>query len=284
MAQLQEFFSMQYQKISKTLSYYLFCRPHGIIILALLAATLVSGHFFLQSGYGRHYLDRFSVTGNRNVPAVLHLTQTKRWISPASGITRRNTTGTFDVNPQERQWLVDWISKRYPVNAQATELFVSAAYLAAHEIGLDPHLILAVMAVESSFNPKAESPVGAQGLMQVMPQVHSKRFEPHGGIEAAKDPVTNIRVGSAILKEYVSRGGSVEQGLKSYVGAAAHSHDFGYGAKVLEEYHRLKQVSRGEKVPTAFPSASAPKKLARSDTRRPRVTIPPARAEETANA
>lgn len=275
---------MSYQKISKTLSHYLFSRPHGVIVLALLAAVLVSGYFLLQSGQGRRCLDRLSFNVNGRVPAVLRLTQTERWISPASGMAQRNMASAFDVNPQERQWLVDWISKRYPVTAQATELFVSAAYLAAHEIGLDPHLILAVMAVESSFNPEAESPVGAQGLMQVMPQVHSKRFEPHGGIEAAKDPVTNIRVGSAILKEYVSRSGSVERGLKSYVGAAAHSHDFGYGARVLEEYHRLKQVAQGKKVPVAISAAAPARKLARSDTRRPRATILPSQAEESASA
>lgn len=275
---------MPYQKISNTLSHYLFSRPHGVIILAFLAAVLVSGYFLLPSGQGRHYLDQLAFIDSKKAPAILRPTQTERWINPGAGITRRQTAGAFDVNPQERQWLVDWISKRYPVNVQATELFVSAAYLAAHEIGLDPHLILAVMAVESSFNPEAESPVGAQGLMQVMPHVHSKRFEPHGGIEAAKDPVTNIRVGSAILKEYVARSGSVERGLKSYVGAAAHSHDFGYGARVLAEYRRLKQVSQGKKVPAAIPLAASPKKLARSDTRQPRVTLPPPRAEESASA
>lgn len=275
---------MPYQKISKTLSHYLFSRPHGVIILAFLAAVLVSGYLLLPSGQGRHYLEQLALTNSQKAPAILRLTQTERWINPAAGTTRRQTADAFDVNPQERQWLVDWISKRYPVNVQATELFVSAAYLAAYEIGLDPHLILAVMAVESSFNPEAESPVGAQGLMQVMPHVHSKRFEPHGGIEAAKDPVTNIRVGSAILKEYVARSGSVERGLKSYVGAAAHSHDFGYGARVLAEYRRLKQVSQGKKVPAAIPLSASPKKLARSDTRQPRVTLPPPQAKESASA
>lgn len=269
------------KKISKTLSHYLFYRLHGIVALALSAIVLVGGYVFLQSGHGSRYLDRFSFNGN-NPSSILRLTQTRHWISPVSGIAQRPHAGTFQVNPQERQWLVDWISQRYPVKAQATELFVSAAYLAAHEIGLDPHLILAVMAIESNFNPEAESPVGAQGLMQVMPHVHSKRFEPHGGIKAAKDPVTNIRVGAAILKEYVSRSGSIERGLKSYVGAAACSHDFGYGAKVLAEYHRLKQVSAGKKVPTTFSTSSLRRKLVRSDTRKPHVNLPPSQASDEA--
>ena len=275
---------MLYQKISKTLSHYLFSRSHGVIILAFLAAVLVGGYLVLQSGPSRHFLTSFAFTESNKATPLLRLTQAGRWINPTSELTRGQTTGLFNVNPQERRWLVDWISQHYPVSVQATELFVSAAYLAAHEIGRDPHLILAVMAVESSFNPEAESPVGAQGLMQVIPHVHSRRFEPHGGIEAAKDPVANIRVGSAILKEYVARSGSVEQGLKSYVGATTYSHDFGYGAKVLAEYHRLKQVSLGKKVPAAIPLTSSSKKLVRSDTLQPRVPLLPSLTEETASA
>ena len=130
-------------------------------------------------------------------------------------------------------------------------MLVSAAYLTAVETKLDPLLILAVIAVESRFNPFAESPMGAQGLMQVMSKVHKDKFDDHGGVKAALNPVANIKVGSQILKDYVRRGGSVEAGLKGYVGAAALDSDSGYGAKVLAEYHRLKEVANGKKVPTS---------------------------------
>ncbi|MDR1311668.1 MAG: transglycosylase SLT domain-containing protein [Burkholderiaceae bacterium] len=156
---------------------------------------------------------------------------------------------------QEKVLLVDWISRRYPVKTDSLELFVSATYLVAQELGLDPHLILAVMAIESRFDPEAESPVGAQGLMQVMTKAHSWRFEPHGGIAAAKDPVTNIRVGSTILKEYVTKKGTIEGALKSYVGAALLSSDLGYGAKVLAEYRLIKTVADGKRN-DAVPSMS----------------------------
>ena len=120
----------------------------------------------------------------------------------------------------QQQRVTQWISKRYRVANDATNMLVSAAYLTAKEINLDPLLILAVMAIESRFNPFAESPVGAQGLMQVMSKVHHDKFAELGGTQAALNPVANIRVGSLILKEYVARGGSVEAGLKRYVGAA----------------------------------------------------------------
>jgi len=149
---------------------------------------------------------------------------------------------------RQQQRVANWIARRYRVASDATQLFVTTAYRTARELKLDPLLILSVMAIESRFNPFAESPVGAQGLMQVMARVHKDKFEPLGGIEAALNPVANIKVGSRILKEYVTRGGSIEAGLKMYVGAALMDSDFGYGAKVLAEYAHLKNVALGRKV------------------------------------
>src|SRR5690606_33585176 len=118
-------------------------------------------------------------------------------------------------------------------------------YATAREVQLDPLLILAVIAIESRFNPFAESPVGAKGLMQVMAHIHRDRFKPLGGVQAALNPVANIKVGASILRDYVKRAGSLEGGLKMYVGAAFHDTDFGYGAKVIAEYNRLKHVASG---------------------------------------
>lgn len=167
------------------------------------------------------------------------------------------------VNPQQQR-VTAWIAKRYRVATDATNMLVSAAYATAKETKLDPLLILAVMAIESRFNPFAESPVGAQGLMQVMSKVHHDKFQELGGVKAALNPVANIKVGSLILKDYVKRGGSVEAGLRMYVGAPV-SGDSGYGAKVLAEYRRLKDVAQGKRVPTrttATATASAqPKRM-----------------------
>ena len=160
---------------------------------------------------------------------------------------------------KQQQFVTDWLSKRYRVANNATNMLVSTAYVTASETKLDPLLILAVMAIESGLNPFAESPVGAQGLMQVMSKIHHAKFQKMGGTQAALNPVANIRVGAQILKEYVTRGGSVEAGLKTYVGAAAFDTDQGYGSKVLAEYKRLKMVASGKQVPTFNrPSAPAP--------------------------
>lgn len=154
-----------------------------------------------------------------------------------------------EVAPREQKFVTNWLSKRYRVAGDATNMLVSATYRTAKEVKIDPLLVLAVMAIESGFNPFAESPVGAQGLMQVMSKVHHDKFQPLGGVKAALNPVANIKVGATILKEYVSRGGSVESGLKMYVGAAAFENDAGYGYKVLAEYKRLKDVASGKIVP-----------------------------------
>ncbi len=111
------------------------------------------------------------------------------------------------------------------------------------------------MAVESGFNPFAQSPVGAQGLMQVMTGVHSDKYENFGGKLAAFDPVTNLRVGVKVLQECIARAGSLEGGLKFYVGAANLEDDGGYGGKVMSEYARLKSVAGGKHVPMAPPPA-----------------------------
>ena len=113
-----------------------------------------------------------------------------------------------------------WLARRYHVAPEPVSRLVQEAWIVGAMVNLDPTLILAVMAVESSFNPFAQSPVGAQGLMQVMTKVHDDKYEAFGGSHAAFDPVTNLRVGVQVLKECIARMGSLEAGLRAYVGAA----------------------------------------------------------------
>jgi hypothetical protein len=165
-------------------------------------------------------------------------------------LTQHRETEVAKADPREQKWVTTWLSRRYRVATDATNMLVSSAYLTAKDMKLDPLLILAVMAIESGLNPFAESPVGAQGLMQVMSKVHHEKFQHLGGVQEAFNPVANIKVGAMILKDYVRRTGSVEGGLKMYVGAGAADNDSGYGSRVIAEYHRLKEVAAGKIVPT----------------------------------
>jgi hypothetical protein len=85
--------------------------------------------------------------------------------------------------------------------------------------------------------------------MQVMTQVHSDKYESFGGKLAAFDPLTNLRVGVKVLQECIGRAGSIEGGLRFYVGAANIDDDGGYTGKVMAEHARLQLVASGRKVP-----------------------------------
>lgn len=149
------------------------------------------------------------------------------------------------ADPRQKH-VVQYLSRRYRVAEEATRMLVAAAFQIGRESKVDPLLILSVVAIESSLNPFAESSMGAQGLMQIMPRVHAERFVPHGGQLAALDPIANMKVGSAILGDLIARGGSVERGLQLYVGAGNLPDDGGYGARVLGERARLALASTGK--------------------------------------
>lgn len=119
---------------------------------------------------------------------------------------------------------------------------------AAAQYGRDPNLVLAIMAVESDFNPQAISSVGAVGLMQVMP--HWKRVLSIQG--DLTNPEVNISTGLQILGFYFEMYRDPEMVLTAYNrgpgpvdNALVKGRDArnGYAAKVLATYERLKQYS-----------------------------------------
>ena len=151
--------------------------------------------------------------------------------------------------PKHQAVLAFWLARKYGVAPEPLSVLVSEAFEIGAKAKLDPTLILAIMAIESGFNPFAQSPVGAQGLMQVMTKVHSDKYENFGGKLAAFDPVTNLRVGVKVLQECIKRAGSVEGGLKFYVGAGNMENDGGYASKVMAEHARLLAVVGGKQMP-----------------------------------
>src|SRR4029453_586250 len=80
--------------------------------------------------------------------------------------------------PQKR--VTEYLSRRYRVADGAIKRVVAVAFDAAKEAQIDPLLVLAVTAVESTMNPLRRALVGAQGLMQVHPRVHTDKFDAHG--------------------------------------------------------------------------------------------------------
>ena len=174
----------------------------------------------------------------------------------------RATAADLKELTRQQATLATWISRRYKVAPEPIGALVQEAWLIGQRAGLDPTLILAIMAVESSFNPFAQSPVGAQGLMQVMTRVHDDKYQSFGGKHAAFDPISNLRVGVQVLKECIRRAGGLNEGLKFYVGAALLETDGGYVGRVLLEQSHMRNVSEGRNVSvnvTNFPVAPAAK-------------------------
>ena len=143
----------------------------------------------------------------------------------------------------EQAAVAEWIAKRYRIALEPVSRLVLEAWSIGPRAGLEPTLILAVAAVESAFNPFAQGSGGAKGLMQVVAHAHLEKFEPLGGLRAAFDPVSNLRVGALVLKESISQAGSVEGGLLAYVNASTASPQAGYPQRVLGEQSQLQQVA-----------------------------------------
>lgn len=185
--------------------------------------------------------------------------------SPADAVDRATAADPRDL-PKQQANLAYWLSKKYRVAPQPLSALISEAYDIGPIINIEPTLILAVMAVESGFNPFAQAHVGAQGLMQVMTSSHQDKYQGFGGTLAAFDPVANLRVGAYVLKDHIQRAGSVSGGLKLYVSAVNPQGDNAYVSKVLSEQTRLQQVAKGLKVPISTPTTATEAASARLES------------------
>lgn len=229
------------------------------LLVAFIALTLVARDDLRHSGenYLRSWLEARHLTSAQ--PADVGATNAAAAtsdVNPIIAAVDRATATNPRQLPKNQAAVAYWLSKKYSVAPEPLAALVSQAYEVGKAAKLDPTLILAIMAVESSFNPFAQSSVGAQGLMQVMTKIHTDKYEGFGGHFAAFDPVTNLKVGVQVLQECIQRAGSIEGGLRYYVGAANLPSDSGYAAKVMAEHFRIKQVANGRSNPATLPAKS----------------------------
>jgi soluble lytic murein transglycosylase-like protein len=177
------------------------------------------------------------------MPSVAHVQ-----VKPISHLSDRIPTSKIDpqaldsklmVSIQNQRAVADFFEKKYKLDRAKIEEYVSNTVLIAKEVNIDPILLLAVISVESNFNPLIKSQAGAEGLMQVMTAIHEDKYALYGGASDAVKPEVNIRVGAYILKYLIATSGSLRNGLKYYVGAANADNDGGYTDKVMAERNRL---------------------------------------------
>jgi len=220
--------------------------------LALLGLVLVSGALFAASREDLRNEAELQFLGWLQARQVARVDfgaeDALGEIVEPNAVSRATAVNPGELDRQQAA-VASWLSRRYRVAPEPISRLVQEAWEVGQLSALDPTLILAIMAIESSFNPFAQSPVGAQGLMQVMTKVHDDKYSRFGGNHAAFDPVTNLRVGVLVLKECIARAGGLEAGLKFYVGAANLADDGGYAAKVLAEQNLLRLVMSGKLVP-----------------------------------
>lgn len=151
--------------------------------------------------------------------------------------------GRVDPLTPRMRGALNFVSRRYRVSGDALEPIFVAAETSARALHLDPLLVVAVIAIESRFNPFSESVAGAQGLMQVIPRFHQDKLPEGSGELSFFDPVINVRVGTRILQEYIARTGDLVAGLQKFAGAADDP-DQRYSNKVLTEKARLEAAVR----------------------------------------
>ena len=269
---------------------------HGLLdvshsMLAMVGLAVVAGALFMGSqdelrdslearAWGWLEARHLARSGGEDLAAVAET-------DPTSAGGPVNTSSTADLADLTRAQanVARWIVRRYHVAPEPVARLVQESWTVGQRTGIEPTLILSVMAIESSFNPFAQSPVGAQGLMQVMTKVHSDKYESYGGHLAAFDPVSNLRVGVLVLKECIAKAGGLSDGLRFYVGAGAGEDDGGYAAKVMAEQELLKRVAAGQNVPPTVVPVVA--KVVQTPVAAPAPVVAPAAAaasESTAHA
>ena len=173
-----------------------------------LMACLISLSIILQSQHGVRLATAIAdVVGALDFAQIANLAE-----APSQPVS------VADPNDGKYRAVGNFLARRYRVSAEMTASVVAKAHAIGAELKIDPHLILAVIAVESRFNPLAESVMGAKGLMQVIPRYHTEKFGPLGGEKVAFDLQANIWVGAKILKEYMRRTADLPEALQLYVG------------------------------------------------------------------
>ena len=198
-------FATRISKYARHAASFMLHFAHGGLLVAGLIVTL-----FIASRIANHGVQGLSVgslIGNSS-PSVA----VEELVPEVEPVAVADSTPA-KLSP-DLQRVKGYIAKRYQVSAVALEPLLAAAQQTGRSVGVDPLLLVAVMAIESRFNPFAESPMGAQGLMQVIPKWHPDKVDVKSDKGAMFNPDTNIRVGALVLKEYIQSTGSVERALQ----------------------------------------------------------------------
>lgn len=140
--------------------------------------------------------------------------------------------------------LTNYIHHHFKISASKASVIVEEAFHNGLKQGVQPELILAIIAVESEFKERAVSKAGAHGLMQVLPSAHPKKIKSIGGRKGLYDLRKNISVGSKILAQYKDLSkGNIRRTLLRYNGSLNNARSR-YPDKVFRVYKQMKNTAR----------------------------------------
>jgi len=224
-------FATRIAKYARHAASFMLHFAHGGLLVAGLIVTL-----FVASRIANHGIQGLSLGSFTEDPAITAMVE-----EAEPELVQAAESSSAKLSP-DLQRVKIYIAKRYQVSAVALEPLLASAQQTGRNVGVDPLLLVAVMAIESRFNPFAESPMGAQGLMQIIPKWHPDKVDVKSDRAALFDPDTNIRVGAQVLKEYIQTTGSVERALQQYNGSSDPATP--YANKVMAVKAALAQAAR----------------------------------------
>lgn len=233
-----------------------FARNTSKTLVRFTHVGLIAAGIATVAHVGVAYLEHDTVsladTGLLATPAhaaIVDLPVTEvRWkVAPPALVAQRENIGLPAAVglSEEMQRVRDWVSRRYRVSSVALEPVLAVAEESAKDAGLDPLLIVAMMAIESSFNPMAESNAGAQGLMQVIPRWHMDKIGEDAPEDILFDPLVNVQVGTKVLVEGLQRYGTLQAALQ-YYGGARKDPEARYSKRVMAMKRQLASAAKAD--------------------------------------
>lgn len=225
---------------------------HGMAALGLAAAVVV---LTLTA--------RPDLLAEANTLALgwLQSQQTGEAAAPAEPGAGRSTAVPTQALTAQQLGVTQWLSRKYRVSPEPLGALVAEAWAVSERSQLPPTLILAVIAVESNFNPFAQRSDKGLGLMQIDSQAQQAVLSSFGGPLSAFDPVTNLRVGARLLQGLIQSTGSLEDGLRAYAQTSPQAGDSTYTERVLSEYKQLEQLVQTLAAAASSAATASPKRL-----------------------
>lgn len=224
---------------------------HGLALFGLLV-VIVGGSFLAQP--------HLQNTASEALLGWLEIRQSESLEPPAAmNAATRSTSHNMNQLTPDQAAVTRWLSRKYRVSAEPLGAMVAEAWRLSERSQLAPSLILAIMAIESRFNPFASGSQGNVGLMQLEVKAHAEALGQFGGPLSAFDPLTNVRVGVRHLQSLLLQTASLEEALALYGTSSGQTTDSQYVERVLAEQKLLDKVTEKQNTAALATKGNSPR-------------------------